>query len=129
MWVINLQSIYTHELRKFMKVIGESCINSEGLNHYINRLKENYKEFIQPVARCIINLTLSHLNPVRSLLYSVRAIRHATRQQNRAALAEATGSLGSASALLSGWRSRSRRDGTVGLGSAGRTRDAVAAKD
>ena len=104
-----------------MKVIGGSCINSEGLNHYINRLKENYKEFIQPVARCIINLTLSHLNPVLSLLYSVWAIRHATRQQNRAAPAEATGS-GAPGAGGMG------RD-SGGLGSAGRTRDAVAAKD
>ena len=42
-WTVSLQSAYAPELKKLMREISGSYINSEGLNHYINELRENYK--------------------------------------------------------------------------------------
>jgi len=58
-WTVRLQPAYAQELRKFVREASGSCINSEGLNHYINELKEDYKESIQPAAGSIVSLALT----------------------------------------------------------------------
>ena len=45
-WAVSLQPAYVQKSKKNVKEIGESYINSEGLDHYINRLRESYKESI-----------------------------------------------------------------------------------
>ena len=39
-----LQPAYAQELKKFVRVIGGLCINSERLDDYMNELRENYKK-------------------------------------------------------------------------------------
>ena len=40
-WAVSLQPAYAQEPKKFVRVIGGPCINSEELNHYMNGLRED----------------------------------------------------------------------------------------
>jgi len=49
-WAVSLQPVSTQEPKNLVRETGVPCINDEGLNHYMNRLRGSLQESLQPAA-------------------------------------------------------------------------------